>query len=194
MVTMEEHRNKLNAPTLLALVGASGSGKDTVAEHLARHGYERVAVADHLKRAVELIFNLSARQLWGDERDVVVEPLGLTPRELYQRFSDACRALDDEVWIRPFEAQLRDRRARDKLTIWTDVRTEAELELARRVGATVVRVLRSGAAAKGEAAAHHTETVLAKLSDDAFDLVIVNDGSLADLYRTIDGALLREVP
>jgi hypothetical protein len=191
---MEEHRNESNAAIVIALAGTSGSGKDTVAEHLAGRGYERVAVADRLKQAVELVFNLSKQQLWGDQRDVVVEHLGLTPRELYQRFSDACRAFDDEVWTRPFEAQLRARRAQGKLTVWTDVRTEAELELARRVGATVVRVQRSGAAAKGEASAHHTETVLAALSNGAFDLVIVNDGSLADLYEAVDRALLREVP
>ena len=191
---MEERRNKSNGPTVIALSGASRSGKDTVAEYLARHGYERVAVADRLKQAVEFVFGLSARQLWGDERDVVVEQLGLTPRELYQRFSDACRALDDEVWTRPFEAQLEVRRAQGKLTVWTDVRTEAELELARRVGATVVRVIRPGAAAKGEASVHHTETVMAALSNDAFDLVIINEGSLADLYQVIDRALLREVP
>lgn len=191
---MKKRNDISNRPTVIALSGASGSGKDTTAEYLASHGYERVAVADRLKHAVELVFGLSTRQLWGDERDVVVEHLGLTPRELYQRFSDACRALDDQVWLRPFEAQLRDRRAHGHLSVWTDVRTEAELELARRVGAIVVRVLRPGASAKGEASDHHTETVVAALPNDAFDLVIVNQGSLADLYETVDRALLREVP
>lgn len=191
---MEDRDNKSNAPSVIALSGASQSGKDTIAEHLVCHGYERVAVADRLKQAVELVFGLSKQQLWGDERDVVVERLGLTPRELYQRFSDACLLLDGEVWTRPFEAELEARRAEGKLTIWTDVRTDAELELARRVGATVVRVLRPDVAAKGEASAHHTETVLAALPNDAFDLVIVNDGSLADLHQTVDRALLQEVP
>jgi hypothetical protein len=178
---------------MIALTGASGSGKDTVAEHLVGHGYERVAVGDRLKQAVELVFGLSKQQLWGDGRDEVVEHLGLTPRQLYQRFSDACRILDDEVWTRPFEAELEARRAQGKLTVWTDVRTEAELALARRVGATVIRVARLGAAAKGEASAHHTETAMAALPNDAFDLVIHNDGSLVDLNQAVDAALLQEV-
>ncbi len=189
---MQAHRCNSNKPTIIALSGASGSGKDTVADQLARRGYERVAVADRLKHAVELVFGLSQRQLWGDDRDTVIKGLGLTPRELYQRFSDACLALDGEVWTRPFADQLARRRARGQLTVWTDVRTKAELELARRVGAHVVRVVRPGLASKGEASNHHTETAIAALPDDAFDLVIVNDGSLTDLDRVVERALARE--
>lgn len=158
-----------------------------------RHGYERVAVADRLKQAVAFVFGLSNMQLWGDERDVVVQHLGLTPRELYQRFSDACRALDSEVWTRPFEAEITARLAQGRLTVWTDVRTEAEIQLARSVGATLVRVLRADTPTKGEASAHHTETAVATLPNDVFDLVIENDGSLEDLQQTVDRAL-RGVP
>lgn len=190
---MKTHRN-IKDPTVIALSGTSGSGKDTVAECLARRGYERAAVADRLKQAVEFVFGLSRRQLWGDERDVIVEHLGLTPRELYQRFSDACLALDAEVWTRPFTAELVARRDRGQLTVWTDVRTTAELELARSVGAMIVRVVRPGALAWGQAAMHHTETVMAALPDEAFDSIIVNDGSLADLHAAIDRLLQQELP
>jgi radical S-adenosyl methionine domain-containing protein 2 len=179
-----ERRN----PGLIALTGLSGSGKDTVATHLEHHDYARIALADRLKHAVAFVFGLSERQLWGDGRDAVVPALGITPRELYQRFSDACRELDPEVWTRSFERELADRAG--TRSVWTDLRTRDELDLARRLGARVVRVVRPGAGAPGSAARHSTETELADLPDSAFDVILANDGTLEQLARRIDRDVL----
>ena len=69
------------AARLVALVGVSGSGKDTVAAHLGTRGFTRVAVADPIKRAMQQVFDLTDEQLWESERDVVARRLGCTPRE-----------------------------------------------------------------------------------------------------------------
>ncbi len=94
------------APLLIGLVATSGAGKDTVGGMLGEHAYQRVALADGLKVEVQRLFELEDEQLWGEGRNVQVERLGWTPRVLYQRFSDACRELDPQVWLRPWKREL----------------------------------------------------------------------------------------
>ena len=40
---------------IIALTGAAGAGKDTVADHLARRGFEKVSFAAALKSALAII-------------------------------------------------------------------------------------------------------------------------------------------
>jgi radical S-adenosyl methionine domain-containing protein 2 len=180
-----------SAHRLVALSGRSGSGKDAVAGHLVERGYVRVAIADTLKRAMQSLFELDEGQLWGDGRNVVVERLGATPRELYQRFSDACTAIDPDVWLRPWRSELERRLAAGERIVCSDIRTKAELAVITALGGTRIRLRRPGACAPGAAGAHHTETEMDDVDDDELDAVVENDADLDTLFARIDALVER---
>lgn len=176
---------------LVALSGRSGSGKDAVAGHLVARGYVRVAVADTLKHAMRSIFELDDDQLWGEGRNVIVPRLGATPRELYQRFSDACTAIDSEVWLRPWRRELERRLNAGERVVCSDIRTKAELAIISALGGTRIRLCRSGAGAPGAARAHHTETEMEDVDRDEFDGIIDNDSDLQTLFARVDELMRR---
>ena len=175
---------------LIVLTGPSGSGKDTVAELLRAYEYQRVAIADPLKRGLRALIGLTDAQLWGDRRNEALPELGVSPRRLMQVVSDALLELDPKLWIRRWRRELEERLDRGELVVCTDVRTCEELGGAYQLGATTVRIVRAGAAAPGVAATHRTETELSELDDDCFDVVLHNDGTLEELRREVRGQLL----
>ena len=176
------------AARLVGLVGVSGAGKDTAADYLReRHGFRRIAFADPLKGWVRTIFALSDAQLWGEERNRRDDRLGLTPREVYQRFGDACRAIDPDVLLRAFRAATGAAVAAGDRIVCTDVRTSAELDALRAGGWRVFRVVRPGAGAPGSAGEHATETQLRSVVDGEFDGVLHNGGTVAELHAHLDG-------
>ena len=52
-------------------------------------------------------------------------------------------------------------------------------------GGKVIRVIRPGAGLEGEFANHKSEKEMEEMSDDDFDLVISNTGSLIDLENKV---------
>lgn len=80
-----------------------GAGKDAAAEVLiAKHGFVRIGVADHIKRICRAVFGWSEQQLWGpsDERNKpdMSKPRGgkngLQARESYAKACSAILALE----------------------------------------------------------------------------------------------------
>lgn len=180
---------------LVCLAGVSGSGKDTAGAYLAdRHGFERVALADPLKEAMMALFSLRRDQLWGDERNTPDPRLGRTPRELYQQFGSVCRVIDPDVWLRPFRTRVENMLSAGRRVVCTDLRTPEELRMAREMGAAIWRIERSGAGAPGAMALDATERALSGLPPEAFDRVIGNDGSLAQLHQELERALVAPTP
>jgi hypothetical protein len=51
-------------------MGNARTGKDTLAEHLAKtRGFVRIGLADHLKRYCQDVFQFTDAQVWGDEKE-----------------------------------------------------------------------------------------------------------------------------
>lgn len=76
---------------------------------------------------------------WLDQLVDVARRAGATtaPREIYQRFGQACAALDPGVWIRPFRLRVGALLAAGSRVVCTDLRTSAELRAARDMGGIV---------------------------------------------------------
>lgn len=183
---------------MLKLIGLSGrkrSGKDSIGQYLEReHGYTIDYFAKPLKEAVRNIFHWSKAHTDGpmdksepDLKEAVDEFWGKSPRLVMQLFgTEVGRQIDVEVWVKSL--QLRVQQGLDSGAVKyaiTDVRFENEAEIIKKLGGEVWRVERPGLPASGDL--HPSETSLD--SYQHFDHVIVNDGTLDDLYRKVSAAL-----
>jgi hypothetical protein len=176
------------AALLIGICGKSGSGKDTIAAHLcARYAFQRVAIADRLKRMTLETFALSTDQLWGRSRDALDPRWGLAPREIYQRLGDALRAIHPETLVRGWLADATVTLDAGVHVVTPDIRTPLEVDVLRRAGGKLWRVRRGSAVLRGAAAEHLTETALDSLRDP--DAELPNDGSIEDLFARVDAAI-----
>ncbi|MEU5974285.1 hypothetical protein [Streptomyces sp. NPDC047315] len=188
----------------VALIGAAGSGKDTVGARLvARYQFVRVAFADPV-RTLALDLDPIVSTVPGMYGPI---PLRLSHvvriegwdqakqraevRRTLQRVGQSLRDRDPEVWVRP---------ALDKLSVadrWslpmviTDVRYRNEAHALRARGALLVRIVRPGDhdhQADQDARAHRSETELAGIPTDA---VLTNGGTVAELHALADQLAVR---
>lgn len=170
--------------TLIGLTGLGGAGKDAVAEILVRElGYTRLAFADSLKSIAEMLdpYIYSDTRLsdvleqggWDYAKNTYPEA-----RRFLQQLGVSVRQWDQSFWVKIVVDQ-----------VWpgsnyviADVRFPDEAEAIEGDGGRVYRVERAGhTGIAGANGSHVTETALA---DWVFP-VIHNDGSLADLERTV---------
>ena len=76
-----------------------------------------------------------------------------------------------------------------KGVVVSDVRFKNELDAIQKAGGKLIRVCRSSADKKAKKlgiAGHASEAEQAEFSDDLFDAVVKNEGTLPDLYKNID--------
>lgn len=183
----------------IGLIGKLRSGKSAAGDYLAqKYGYTQFAFGDELKRYTHELFGEPAP--------------GTKPRALYQAFGQACRAIDDRIWIRKcldaidwhakdtaaFNASLRKHAPHLSPKVFravlTDCRQPNEYDALQSAGYVLIRVeapdglriqraVDSGDTFEYRDLMHGTETAL---DGHAADFTVVNDGALAELYAQID--------
>jgi dephospho-CoA kinase len=180
--------NRKIVVTKIALTGKLRAGKDEVAQHLyIRHGFNRVAFGDALKRHAHEVFP------W--------IPQNSKPRALFQAFGQLMREIDPDVWVKHAERAVKgaidfrvNTGAERVGIVLTDVRQANEVAWCRENGFTLIRVtaldevriaraIEAGDDFTVHDLAHETE-----LAIDGFvvDYEIVNDGSVDDLKAQVD--------
>src|SRR5690625_501185 len=188
--------------TRIAICGKLRSGKSALADHLTfEYGFTKMSFGAELKRQADELFADS--EVFKTEETRVPDIFGGTrvvserkPRELYQRYGQAMRTLDPDVWVNQLARTadaLTNMRSTTGLVI-EDTRQPNELEWCKQNGYTIIRVtapegLRiERATALGddfdtESLTHETE-----MHVDGFvvDYEINNDGSKADLLARVD--------
>ncbi|MGW1277577.1 deoxynucleotide monophosphate kinase family protein [Streptomyces tsukubensis] len=188
----------------VALIGAAGSGKDTVGARLIeRFAFVRVAFADPV-RALALDLDPIICTVPGPYGPV---PLRLSHivgiegwdrakqrrevRRTLQHVGQSLRDRDPEVWVRPALDKIATADRWSLPIVVTDVRYLNEARALRQRGALLVRIERPGDhdhQADPEAQQHRSETELATFPADA---VLTNGGSLAELYDAADRLAVR---
>lgn len=185
----------------IALMGRARSGKDTIAKRLIHQdAYVRVAFADPLKDMalrIDPIVGSDTDALaapgetlsdvvgyWGWERakDNVPEV-----RRFLQYLGQSIREQDEDFWLRQGLRKLDEAAKWNLPAVVTDVRYPNEYEALRDRGFKMVRVLRPE---PGEiidwnsiGGDHESETAL---SQHDYDVLVRNNGPLAQLYQDAD--------
>ena len=179
--------------------GSARVGKDTAAELLGKHGYVRLAFADPIYAAVQVLLGLTDAEMvqYREHKDFHIPRWGKSLREILQELGDwAQRAFGEDVFVQTLSRSL------DKSIGWCeegavrpavgfvvpDVRLEHEAAWIRDNGGMIVHMTgprRSDADASGTE--HKTEQGVRFVPGR--DVLLSNDGTLRELELKLKGVL-----
>jgi dephospho-CoA kinase len=181
------------APVKIALTGRMRSGKDSVADYLARqYGFARFAFGDGIRKVCRELFPDQFRNPDGSERK---------PRALLQGVGQAMRAFDPDVWINRTLNEVNDWLRVNTIVetvkpnvVICDLRQPNEYARLRTEGFVIIRVnasdetriqrmIDAGDTFDDDTLTHETEQ---HVDSFAVDYEIDNNGSLAELYAQVD--------
>lgn len=174
---------------IIGLTGAAFAGKDTVGHYLAdMHEFERKAFADPIREALKGAFGLNSSHFALERKELVVEWIGQSPRQLMQTLgTEWGRAkVAGDIWCRAMEQRIAiARRLHVEAIAITDVRFPEEAALIRRLGGQVWRIVRPGAETTTHCG-HASETAARGIEAE---VTLINDGTLEQLYEKVDAAI-----
>ncbi|MCV9907034.1 deoxynucleotide monophosphate kinase [Brucella sp. HL-2] len=165
-----------NWPKVIAFTGKAGSGKSTAAKYVMQRGYKLVKFADPLKDMLRAV-GYSQQQIEGELKEVV-DSSGRTPRHAMQTLGTEWgrKCMGEDFWISIWRE-----RVTGATSVTDDCRFANEADAVRKAGGIVIMLEGRG----GINSSHPSEKL-----DFEPDLVIANDGNLANLHETIDKILV----
>jgi hypothetical protein len=199
---------------IVGVCGFIGSGKDTVADYLVNfHEFRRESFANTLKDAVSAVFGWDRTMLEGRTKEARewreqvdkwwAERLAmptLTPRWVLQYWgTEVCRrAFHDDIWVASLENKIR--QSKDNVVI-SDCRFPNEVNAIRKNGGKIVWVKRGKLPSWYETALSANDGMMNAINamqtknihasewawvGTKFDVELVNDGTIQDLYDQIE--------
>lgn len=172
---------------IIALTGAAGSGKSTVADHLEKRGYVRVKFAGPLKDMLRAI-GLTERQIEGDQKEVPCELLaGVTTRRAMQTLGTEWGRdiISPDLWVGLWRARVEQILANGAFGIIADdCRFQNEHSAVRALGGDVWRIIRPSFV--GTDLSHVSESGASSLPAD---VAIVNACGIPELLEMVDKTL-----
>lgn len=186
------------SPTLIGLGGHLRSGKDAVADHLVtEHGFVKLGMSDVLHEAM-LALDPVVR-VWNDgtferyskviaEHGYVEAKKRPEARRLLQKLGTEVGRdmIGENVWANIMARKIDDHRGAGHPVVVTGIRFPNEVRMIRELGGRTVWVDRPNLATRGAIAAHASEN---SVGEQDFDGLIVNDGTLEDLYAHVSQLL-----
>ena len=175
---------------LVALTGAAGSGKSTVAKYLSegRHShygsnvpFVRTKFSGTLKKMLMQIPNVTVDMIEGELKEEPQELFGgKTPREVMQTLGTEWGrdSVYSKIWLDSWERSVCDL----TYVVVEDLRYLNEAELVKNRGGEIWRIKRPDYQCNG----HISETEMKGIEPD---LTISNSGSLGELHAMIDNIL-----
>lgn len=188
--------------SLIGLIGNAGHGKDTIGDYLnEKYGFLTYAFALPLKKAIMSVFHLTREQMYDPVLKEVPDCFwGVTPRKLMQfigtdllrnQMGEVIPDLGKEIWLKSFQKWREAQRMADGTLppiVVTDIRFPNEAEFIKSLGGEIWKVDRTGnmgeTAPPASSYSHASEIELQTISTD--HLVILNDGTIDDLYLKVD--------
>jgi hypothetical protein len=176
---------------VVGIVGRKRHGKDTVADYLAqKYGFEKYSFANPLKRGAMEMFGFTEEQVFGDLKDVIDPVWGCTPRQVLQVLGTELLQYDIQnhipafkeigrlIWVKNF-ARFYENNPGKNLSI-ADVRFNHEVAAIKQLGGVIIKVVRPG---MPDGDFHASEI---EIDEMPYDHLIINDGSLEDLYNKVE--------
>lgn len=191
---------------ILGLHGKARSGKNQFADYLQecflhrhRRSFVQMAFAAELKKMCQEHFDLSYDQLWGDNKEKpdmrylknAGHRLGIssdpndywTAREIMQELGSFYRKMHYDFWVDYLGKQIKKRGVSD--VIITDVRHVNEGNFIKNNKGVLIKIIRPDAN-EIHGMTHESETALDGMSEDYFDIIIDNSGTLEDLHKAAE--------
>jgi hypothetical protein len=196
---------------LIGIIGAVGSGKDTIGYYLVSHyNYTNTSFAKKVKDVLAVVFGWDREMLEGASvesrkwREEVDPYWGISPRTAMQRVgTDMFRHhIEPDVWVKAVVREILNSTPDTKYVI-TDCRFKNEVDAIKKLGGKIIYVERgklSPWAEDAKAGKPYSDSCGVHISDwNSFalhseaDIIIKNNGTLKELYETIDQALLSQL-
>lgn len=175
---------------LIGIVGRKGVGKDMCADFLCKHmSYVKRAFADPVKEGCLTLFQLDPLQLVGDNKEVVDERWGMSPRQMMQLLgTDMFRKMvSEDFWIQRFLVWYNE--SGNENVVVPDVRFQNEVDIIKSLGGRIIRLTRPAAENPKACGrfllqdSHVSETGVDHL--EGVDEGIVNDSSESALFMRV---------
>lgn len=178
---------------IIVLSGNKGVGKDTVANFMQDMFHytlcKTFAFAKPIKEITSILLDTSL-DILDDNKDRSVHEIGITdvsksmtPRNYYTTIGDMfCKTFGKEVFAKIILKQIEE--SNFEFNIITDMRFRHEYNLLKELKPIFIRVKSNRVKLD---TTHYSETDLLYLSDDAFDYVIDNSGTIRDLFLRVKG-------
>lgn len=185
---------------IVGFIGPSGCGKDTAADYLVnKYTFKKMSFAAPLKKIVKECFILTDEQCYGDQKDIVDERWGCSPREMFQvlgtefaqyMLPELLPSLKTKInkrcfWVYHLLEQIK-RDTSNKFIVISDVRFQHEIDALLNQGAYLFRIDRT----HNKDTREHISEEEWKLADSTKIFPIKNDGTLEDLYKNLDNYFL----
>ena len=175
---------------LIGICGKAGAGKDTIGDHLIEeYGFERIALADPIKRIVKDVFVLDDHTVY--DRVAREQPLkdwpDWTVRKLLQYIGTELFRdnIDDAIWVKSLWLHVQSNP--DKNYVVTDIRFPNELEFFEEngnVNFVSMKVVRDGQDGNVGLSGHESEKY-----DLEAQHTLYNDSEIIDLCEEVDGLM-----
>lgn len=176
---------------IIVISGNKGVGKDTVANFMQDMFHytmcKTFAFAKPIKEITSILLDTSL-DILDDNKDRSVHEIGITdvsksmtPRNYYTTIGDMfCKTFGKEVFAKIILKQIEE--SNFEFNIITDMRFRHEYNLLKELKPIFIRVKSNRVKLY---TTHYSETDLLYLSDDAFDYVIDNSGTIRDLFLIV---------
>lgn len=174
-------------PTLIALTGPAGCGKDTVRRLLEQiYGYQGIAFADPMRDMLAaLLRHIGTSTAWMTDRDLKEKPIpglaGISYRRMAQTLGTewAQQCLARDFWVRIAEQRHHQlRQAGAQHIVISDLRFHHEAAWVKNQGGEIWRVVRDAIPVR----LHESEMQLHAI---AHDRVVLNTSSLPELAEFV---------